>query len=777
MVFYSHINPDKLLREHLLETWNRADIFSRRRFGEVCKIACVCHDFGKYTTYFQNYLRKGTQGDPLTWHSRISALLGAYIVMQNPDVAGTGEDDCLPLFIYHVIFGHHGSLTSLSEEIKLSKGIEGAAGLEIQRKDMIENLEEIKRDYDHLGLADSVEDFLISADLNEIIKELNNEADDLDDDSDYHKYFQFLELYSALIAADKFSASNTEVIPMRIASYENLNIVRVNMIENAGKKNIELNSIRTEIFETVQKKLETYANDYSLFSITAPTGTGKTFCGFFAAEKLREILGDERRIIYALPFRSIIEQNYQVIHDLLRKSVQDFESYESAYLIQHHSLAEVEYTEKNYSVDTMQAEMLLENWSSGIVVTTFVQLMETLISNRNRMLKKFHSIAGSILLIDEVQAFPPKLMRTIDFALQKASEELDCKIIMMTATKPILLQSSKELLGNAQKYFRMFQRTGVRFHSERMTLEEFSEGFIQQIEEESYLIICNTIQESLDLYKMLECLDREVIYLSANLLPIHRTQRIKLISEKLKNGEHPVVISTQVVEAGVDFDFDHVIRDFAPFDAIIQAAGRENRNGLKGRKITDVITLCNHAGSLYCGMVYESAYLEITKDLLVPYKEKLLLEENYLEAINLYFERLKINISEDAAEGFIKSIEQLNFDAGSIESNYPVKNFRLIDNERDYLEVFLQVDKTSESLYEQFCTMLHTQDMKKRRELQLHLKRSMSEYTLSIPAKYASKINHLKQDVLWTLPKEGCDMFYSEDTGFIRENSEEYLIL
>lgn len=770
MVFYSHRNPDKLLREHLLETWNRADIFSRKKFGVLCKIVCACHDFGKYTTYFQNYLKKVTQGTTLTWHSRISALFGAYIVMQNSDVFGTGEDDCLPLFVYHVIFGHHGSLTSLSEKIKITEGV---VKLESQRKDMIENLEEIKQDYEHFGLADSVENFLLSADLDEIIEELDNEAIDLEDESDYHKYFQFLELYSALIAADKFSASNTEIIPMRIASYEKLNVVRLNMIGNAGKKNIELNSIRTEIFETVQKQLETYANDYSLFSITAPTGTGKTFCGFFAAEKLRALLGDYRTIIYALPFRSIIEQNYQVIHDLLKKSVQDFEAYESAYLIQHHSLAEVEYTEGNYSVDTMQAEMLLENWSSGIVVTTFVQLMETLISNRNRMLKKFHSIARSILLIDEVQALPPKLMRAIDFVLQKAAEELDYKIIMMTATKPILLQSSKELLGNAQKYFRMFQRTGVRFHPERMTLEEFSEGFIQQREEESYLIICNTIQESLDLYGMLECLDREVIYLSANLLPIHRTQRIKLISEKLKNGEHPVVISTQVVEAGVDFDFDHVIRDFAPFDAIIQAAGRENRNGLKGRKITDVITLCNHAGRLYCDMVYEHSYLDITRDLLEPYKQNLLLEENYLEVINQYFQNLKININEDEAKELIESIELLNFDHGK----YPVKKFKLIDNERDYLEVFLQIDETAESLYEQFCTMLHTQDIKKRHELQLHLKRSMSEYTLSIPAKYASRINHLKQDILWTLPKEGCDMFYSEDTGFIRENGEEYLIL
>ena len=272
---------------------------------------------------------------------------------------------------------------------------------------------------------------------------------------------------------------------------------------------------------------------------------------------------------------------------------------------------------------------------------------------------------------------------------------------------------------------------------------------------------------------MLECLDREVIYLSANLLPIHRTQRIKLNSEKLKNGEHPVVISTQVVEAGVDFDFDHVIRDFAPFDAIIQAAGRENRNGLKGRKITDVITLCNHAGRLYCDMVYEHSYLDITRDLLEPYKQNLLLEENYLEVINQYFQNLKININEDEAKELIESIELLNFDHGK----YPVKKFKLIDNERDYLEVFLQIDETAESLYEQFCTMLHTQDIKKRHELQLHLKRSMSEYTLSIPAKYASRINHLKQDILWTLPKEGCDMFYSEDTGFIRENGEEYLIL
>ncbi|MBS7006814.1 CRISPR-associated helicase Cas3' [Anaerostipes sp.] len=773
MEYYSHRNPDKLLINHLQETWDKAKIFSRNKFGEVCKIVSVCHDFGKYTSFFQSYLREGTSGSTLTWHSHISALLGAYIVIQNPDTLRTGEDDSLPLFVYHAILSHHGSLSSLSEKIKKPKEKGGFADLEIQRRDMIEHLEEIKIDYEIFGLGDSVEEFLISANLDEIIEELDDESFELDDNPDYRKYFQFLELYSALIAADKFSASRTENIPIRIAPYETLNTARLKMIENGGKKNFQLNSIRTEIFNIVQKQLKIYAKDYSAFSITAPTGTGKTFCGFFAAEKLRALLGDNRTIIYSLPFRSIIEQNYQVIHDLLKKSVKDFETCESAYLIQHHSLAEVEYTEKTYNVNTMQAEMLLENWSSGIVVTTFVQLMETLISNRNRMLKKFHSIAHSILLIDEVQAFPPKLMETIDFVLQKASEELGCKIIMMTATKPILLQDSKELLGDAQRYFRMFQRTGVRFHPEKITLEEFSEGFIQGIEEESYLIICNTIQESLDLYKLLEDLDREVIYLSANLLPIHRTQRIKMISEKLKNGEYLIVISTQVVEAGVDFDFDHVIRDMAPFEAIVQAAGRENRNGLKGRKITDVINLLNHTGTLYCSMVYEHTYLEITQELLKPYKEKLLLEEDYLEVINQYFEKLQKNINKDKAKKFIESIKKLNFD----QSDFSVQKFRLIDNERDYLEVFLQIDETAESLYEQFCTMLHTQDMRERHQMQLKLKKAMSEYTLSIPAKYASKINHLKQEVLWTLPKEGCDMFYSEDTGFIRENSEEFLIL
>ena len=259
---------------------------------------------------------------------------------------------------------------------------------------MRKNLKQIAEEYHPWGWDRLIYDFFEKANFEKIINELDKRL--------YRNrkilrknangYFRFQKLYSALIAADKLSASDTPLVQEKYGNWEKLNLARVSMIQKNRQEDPsikKLNQIRETIFESVHKQLEQYGKKASLFSITAPTGTGKTFCGFLAAEKLRDVLQEDRRIIYALPFTSIINQNYEVIFELLKRSEEEFENNSFLYLIKHHHLENVDYQSEYYDLDQVKSEMLMENWSSGIVVTTFVQLMETLISNKNRMLKKF----------------------------------------------------------------------------------------------------------------------------------------------------------------------------------------------------------------------------------------------------------------------------------------------------------------------------------------------------------------------------------------------------
>lgn len=793
MEFKSH--PDKLLRTHLSEVLENAKFFGEDAFNKATEVICLCHDFGKYTTYFQNYLDTKEKNDEKSNHSFISAICGAYIGFKV-----IGEDNNLPLLIYESILHHHGSIESLEENLpKENKKISAEDGAffrnkikiaKFQIEDMKKNLEDIKKDYDSFNYGELIISFVNDCNVEEILfklkklylrrkKQIKRANEDGSKD-----YFKFLNMYSMLIGADKFSASNTPVIKRRDVSFNALDKSRKERIKKAlnkdckAEKNISkeensrpsINKIRTEIYEDIQKEIEENY-DKKILSITAPTGTGKTYSGFFAAEKLKELLGDNRRIIYALPFTSIINQNYDVIYNLISDSVENFDEVSSEYIIKHHSLTDKDYKSEKSDIDILKAELLIENWSSSIIVTTFVQLLETLISNKNRMLKKFSAFNHSIILLDEVQAIDLKYLGLVDFILRKAVEELDCRIITMTATKPILLSDGHELLSDYKKYFSYFNRTKINYNPNKVTIDEFIDDFIEEIKDESYLIICNTIGESLEIYKKLEDIPREVMYLSTNILPIHRKEKIKEIEDKLKLGEKLIVVSTQVVEAGVDFDFDNVIRDIAPIDSIIQAAGRCNRHNKKACGEVNVVNICNSKERLYGDMVYGKMQIMISKEILNEYKE--IEESQYLDLIEKYFLKAEENKNKDVSKKFIESINLLNFTG---EDEYTISKFSLIEEKGNYVDVFFRINEEAEQVYLEFIDLIKDKDLENRRKRQLKIRAKLNDYTLSIPYKYASRINVNKEDIILSLPKEGCEEYYFDDIGFKREDEEEYMI-
>lgn len=764
MQFYSH--PEVFLINHLNEVYQiNANLFEGEE-KEVYRTIALCHDFGKYTTYFQRHLFNNESSE-LSKHGFISAVFGAFVALKN-------FNNYYPLYVYLSILHHHGNLESPLEHLpanfkKIDDGdIWVRDKIDIfykQMEDIRKNKDYIIKDYETVGLGDFFNEFLNSK-VEDILLSLRKLHFKLERGNNENHYADLMFFYSALISADKLSASKTKVPELGFGDFESLDKARLEKIK--GKKDI--NGIRGEVFNNVINSIKKY-KDKSMFTITAPTGTGKTYAGFFAALKLRELSGDKRKIIYSLPFTSIIDQNYDVLEELFL-NLEEFKNSKGRFLIKHHSMTDVEYIDENMDYSKSQEELLIENWDSGVVVTTFVQLLETLIGNRNRMLKKFISLRGAVILLDEVQAIDIKFYPLVDFVFNMAVKYLDVKIIMMTATKPALLSDAVELLDDCQKYFEVFNRTFIRPRLQDVTISEFIEDFRERYEEKSYLIVCNTIKQSLDIYNGLKNLKEDIYYLSTNLIPKHRKQRIDLINNRLKNGDKIILVSTQVVEAGVDFDFDVVIRDLAPLDSIIQCAGRCNRNGLKETGEVYIYKMIDDEGNLFSKYVYGLSSVNITKEILEGHEK--IHESEYYNLISRYFEKVIANKEKDTSKGFINSIQKLIFTG----DKQAISKFSLIQNNPGYIDVFVEVDDEATEKLEKYFKALAIKDFEKRREEYLKIKNDLNKYFISVPDSMFKKFTKTQNDKgIFILPNIAVKDYYDINTGLIRKKEDESFMI
>lgn len=770
MKFYSH--PDKLLLTHLKEVNNISQAYCDKKYSKAQEILSFTHDFGKYTTFFQKYILGSDKiKNDLNGHGFISALFGAYIAL---NLYG---DNILPVIIYNSILHHHGSIKNV--ELNLPKNFrrnvidrpdlrEKVDTAYTQLDDIEKNREFIRNDYKSVGYDIYFDDFLAEKPVEKILirlRKIHYKFDYYNENEE--AYFVNQMLYSSLIAADKISAANILIPKVKFADFNTLKRTKNSIFRDNEKKNIDV--IREQIFKEVQIKLKEVYKDSNLFSITSPTGTGKTYCGFFAALKLRELLMENRKIIYSLPFTSIINQNYSSIYSLFEK-IPNFKKESSEYIIKHHSLADVEYSSEYENYTKVKAEMLIENWNSGIVVTTFVQLLQTLIGNKNRMLKKFNALKNSIIILDEIQAIDIKYLKLIEFILISSSKYLNCKIIMMTATKPIILSEAVELLKDNKKYFDMFNRTSIIPEIKPLKVEDFIEEFYEKVQDKSYLIICNTIGQSLKIYREVKNSGRKVMYLSTNILPCHRKERIDEIKQRLEKNQKIIVVSTQVVEAGVDFDFDIVIRDIAPIDSIIQAAGRCNRNGEKDLGKVYVYSMIDDRGMYYGSRVYGKTLINIGKKLLEC--RNTISENEYFYFISTYFGEVNKNKNQEASEEFIKSIVNMYFS----DRDYSIDKFSLIEKKSNYAEVFFRINDEAEDIYCRLLKVLKIKDIQIKNEKMLEIKNKVREYTLSIPFKYIDRVND-KDDIILNLPKSACDVYYDDMTGYKREDDDDFFVM
>lgn len=784
--FFSH--PDKKLVQHLCEVRDLALAYGPEKYREIIEIAALSHDFGKFTTYFQKYLLKKEKNNNLHHHGFISALFGAFWAFKK-----WGDDSFFPLVVYSSIYHHHGNLSPYDDILPHSPSQMGEnikTKLEQFRKqadDIKNNLEYIKKECAGIIPEDVLDDFVYRCSPEYCLKSLlkiNHNFRLRNRWKNDESYFLHQFVYSSLIAADKLSAADISCIEPAFVGYEEWLEAREKFLVSSDLYS-DINQIRAEIFNKVQHNLEKNWDKGKIFTITSPTGSGKTLTGFCAAAALNRFLGENRQIIYILPFTSIIDQNYEVIEKMLANTSSGKE--DISYLLKHHHLSgdgvkdagEMK-DEEDYS--SADLKLLVENWPAGIVVTTFVQFFESIISHRNRMLKKLHRLRKAIILIDEIQALDFEYYRLIEYVLNILCQYYDARVILMTATRPFLFTGeeslpSVELLPDYPRYYRHFNRTVIKIAREKMSIHDMVNKFESLLSSDlSCLLVLNTINSSLEAYREIERflreqnIDKPLFYLSTNLVPVHRAERIEEIRERMKKGEKLILVSTQVVEAGVDLDFDVVIRDFAPLDSVIQCAGRCNRSGMRHDGKRGTVYLCNlmdASGNRYAYRVYGKTNLNLTEKVLEGYEE--VEESDYLAIIENYYLLLKENKSSQASHDLIDAIKDFDMKKGGIAS------FSLIKNNPGYIDVLFRMNEEVEKAYQDFFEVIKIKDPRSKADRYIKIASILARYTISMPAKYHTYFEkrQLGDGCFFSLPPEGVKDYYDEKTGFIRDKEDE----
>ncbi|MDN5325615.1 MAG: CRISPR-associated endonuclease/helicase Cas3 [Moorella sp. (in: firmicutes)] len=337
-----------------------------------------------------------------------------------------------------------------------------------------------------------------------------------------------------------------------------------------AKSGGHVNQIRREIYDHCCRAA---GLSPGFFSLTVPTGGGKTRSGM-AFALLHALCYQKERIIVAIPYTSIIEQTADVYRDI----------FGNANVLEHHSAVAPPPDPENPTPGELRAHLASENWDATLIVTTTVQLFESLFADSSSSCRKLHNLANSVIILDEVQTLPVHLLEPILDVLQQLVQFYGVTVILCSATQPALeagplfrgLQGIREIIPDVQKYFSLLKRVGyhVPTGNEKWSWEQVAEAMRQSCQA---MAVVNTKQDALALLEALD--DPEAFHLSTLLCGAHRRKVLQEVRRRLRNGQPCRLVTTQVVEAGVDLDFPLVLRAVGPLDRIVQAAGRCNREG------------------------------------------------------------------------------------------------------------------------------------------------------------------------------------------------------
>lgn len=572
------------LKEHLTKVANRCQDYANKiGVAELGQYAGLWHDLGKYNPAFQRYLENCHIGDRAesVQHAIHGAILAAKSIQP----------------LAPIIHGHHAGLPEIQEMMqKRIHNPEWQASYEV----VIANAQA-----EGLDLAPAFDWQALMTDLK----------------FDAQGYELFLRLlFSCLVDADYL---DTESHFEPDASQKRVNVTDVKtlwkqlqadqdeLLAQAAQTTTIVNQVRAEVYQACETAAELAPG---VFRLAVPTGGGKTRSGL--AFGLKHIVEHQLdRVIIAVPYTSIIEQTVGVYRGIFGDEA----------VLEHHSAAKSTIDDEDARAAQAKARLATQNWDAPLIVTTTVQLFESLFARKTSRCRKLHNIVKSVIILDEVQTLPIGLIQPIVSVLEELAKRYHVSVVLCTATQPALEGESRYLEGfssvhdiipsaQAKSHFRDLSRVTYEIPETTWTWAQVRED-IDQHEYEQALVILNARKDALDLLAEFAELDESLplFHLSTLLCGKHRREILAEVRTRLANHQPCILISTQVVEAGVDLDFPAVYRALGPLDRIVQAAGRCNREGRregKGR----VVIFQPEAGRMPPGE-YATAFAE-TANLL-----------------------------------------------------------------------------------------------------------------------------------------------------------------
>ena len=542
------------LEEHLREVGKLAAAMAAD-FGsdEWAKVAGLWHDLGKYRAAFQGYIKRESGYDPEAHSEQVGGKVdhstaGALHALEYNKAAGQ--------LLAYLIAGHHAGLpdwnSSESGEsalsIRLKKGLD--KGYLTQALDAKIPPDILKPDFDiskplggseglHLWLR-MLFSCLVDADFLDTEKFMDPSRSDMRQMA--WSFVTLKQQFDTYITAKTTHAAYTIVNRWRAAILQDC--------RNAAQ------------------------DKPGIYTLTVPTGGGKTLSGMaFALE--HAIKHGKNRIIVAIPYTSIIEQTAEQYRYIFGDAV-----------LEHHSNLDPDKVEK----ENARARLASENWDAPIVVTTNVQLLESLFAARTSRCRKLHNIVNSVIVLDEAQLLPPDYLQPILDVLRLLTQHYGVTLVLSTATQPALgtvkdnfgktalrgLDARREIISDIDGLYNALSRVEVTIPADMNKRRTWEEVASELASFTSVLVIVNTRKDARELHRLMP---NGTIHLSAQMCGEHRSRVIKEIKNKLAQREPVRVVSTQLVEAGVDLDFPVVYRALAGLDSIAQAAGRCNREG------------------------------------------------------------------------------------------------------------------------------------------------------------------------------------------------------
>lgn len=388
-------------------------------------------------------------------------------------------------------------------------------------------------------------------------------------------------LFSCLVDADYLDTENVmspEVALLRRHRFASIKELLA-MLE-AYMKQLQSSSSLTPVNQARASVLgdciEAAQWNRGLFTLTVPTGGGKTLSSLMFALRHAAYYG-MKRIIFSIPFTSIVEQTADVLRGVFGDDN----------VLEHHSSYDFESLNEEKG---LEQRLAIQNWEAPIIVTTNVQLLESLFASKPGKCRKLHNLVNSVIILDEAQSIPDSLMKPTLAMFESMVLSYGASIVLCTATQPALdgewpfHSEPREIVTHREVFDRAFSLRvtyDVLGNIERTSLLDLL------CKEQQTLCIVGTKQKARALYQELAQIYEDqrvqsnefIFHLSANMTPDHRGEVLSLVRERLNAGQRVIVISTQLVEAGVDIDFPVVYREMAGIDSILQAAGRCNRNG------------------------------------------------------------------------------------------------------------------------------------------------------------------------------------------------------